>query len=82
MGALAGGQKFVAAENFVIDPDAQERFFANGGDDREGVVVERGTAIFGGDFEDGKAIASGLELTVGKPCSRRSWVRATSNHGR
>jgi len=66
MRALARGEQFLAAEDLILDPDAQKRFLADGRDDRQGIVVNRGADELRRDIEDGDAKAVGLELAIGE----------------
>jgi len=66
MRGLTGGEEFFAPENFVIQMNPQQWFFAQIGDDGEYVVVEGGTGIFGGNLEHRQAVALGLKLTIGE----------------
>ena len=46
--AFAGGEEFFAAKNFVIEPDAKQRFLSQISDDREDVVVQCGPVCYCG----------------------------------
>jgi hypothetical protein len=60
-----GGEQLVAAAQLVFEADAQQGFFAQGGDDRHDIVVERGPQNFTPTLEHRQAVALGLELAVG-----------------
>ena len=65
VGTLAGREQLGATEDFIVDADAEQRFFAQRRDDRKRVVVEGGADELDGDFEHGDAVAVGFEIWSG-----------------
>ena len=66
MSGLPSREPLLAAENFVLDPDSQQRLLTDGSENRQRIVVKRRPQIFRCDFQHRDPVAVGLQLTVGE----------------